>query len=263
MPDASRERRVLAAALGFATRLPTGWLGEPDGESFLRARSLLPVVGILVGTLGALVARATLALLGDADAAALFGVATTVILTGALHEDGLADVCDALGGGNERERVLAIMRDSRLGSFGVLGLVLSTAARIGLFGLLLAHLPPVLALSGFVASHALGRATALLAADRFASARSGGESAASSLIERPFAMGERALYLGPALVVGAFASDGPAMLAAMLVLPLALTLALGTYFQRWLGGLTGDCLGAIEQLGELVVLFVACVGAVR
>src|SRR6185437_5843105 len=115
-----------AAAACFLTRLPLA--GFASAETGLPARSMraFPVVGILVGLVG----WAAFAI------AAVLAVAATVLVTGALHEDGLADTADGLGGGTDRARKLAIMRDSRTGAYGVLALVLSVALRAGALSVL-------------------------------------------------------------------------------------------------------------------------------
>lgn len=240
-----------------------GWLGQPDAESFVRARSLLPLAGAIIGTAGAGVMGVVFQLVADSTVAALAGLLATIALTGAMHEDGFADVCDGLGGGSERERVLAIMRDSRLGSFGVLGLLVSCSLRVRMLALMLERESLSTAALTLVASHVMARSASVVAMDRFPYARQNDTSANGSVVDRPFEPKERALYTVPALVAAVLATHGPTMPVLLCAATLAVAVIAGTLFDRWLSGVTGDCLGAIEQLAEIAVLFVACVGTLR
>lgn len=256
-------KNVLAAALGFATRLPVRWLGEPDAESFVRARSLLPLVGALIGALASTTMLLAHRLLADPMTAAIVAVVTSIVVTGAMHEDGWADVCDGIGGGDERERVLAIMRDSRLGTFGVLGLVASFALRARALSLVIERQSVGSAALALIATHVIARASAVLAMDRFAYARAGDASPSGSVVEREFEPRERAVYALSAVVAAAVCSHDPAMPIFVLTVALAIPVLLGRVFQRWIGGVTGDCLGAIEQLSEIGILLVIGAGTWR
>jgi adenosylcobinamide-GDP ribazoletransferase len=181
--------------------------------------------------------------------AATLAVAATAAVTGALHEDGLADTADGFGGGVTRERKLEIMRDSRIGTYGVCALILSFILRIAA----LASLgDPGLAAAVLVAAHAGGRAP-IPAFMRFVpAARADGMSADAG--RPPQASATVALLLGfVALVVG-LGLGGGAIVAVLL--------GVAFVFMAWLchrqiGGQTGDVLGALEQTGEIVVMLVA------
>ncbi|MDP2107868.1 MAG: adenosylcobinamide-GDP ribazoletransferase, partial [Rhodocyclaceae bacterium] len=116
-----RELEYFFAALRFFTRLPApGWVGH-SAEQLNHAARYFPLVGVIVGAIGAGVTLAALQL-WPAQIAVLLGMTATLLATGAFHEDGLADSIDGCGGGWTKEQVLAIMKDSRIGSYGAIGI---------------------------------------------------------------------------------------------------------------------------------------------
>jgi adenosylcobinamide-GDP ribazoletransferase len=238
-----REVEHLLGAVRYFTRLPVpAWVGH-SAETLSQSARWLPAVGLIVGGIGSLIYLAAAAIWPH-PVAVLLSMAATLLATGAFHEDGLSDTADGLGGGWERARILAIMKDSRVGSYGVVALVL---ALLGKFTLLTALDPALLPLA-LLAGHAFSRycATLLLAGmdyvreDDSAKARplAGRMSLQSLLFAAVFGIG--ALFLLPAL---------PALVAALLA-GIA-TGWLAAKFRRWLGGYTGDCLGAVQQVSEL------------
>jgi adenosylcobinamide-GDP ribazoletransferase len=140
-------------AVAFLTRLP---MPHPDGAmppNFVRAHRMFPVVGALIGAaVGLLCLGLRYAGVPDLAAAAL-ALGGSAILTGALHEDGLADVADGFGGGRNLEAKLEIMRDSRLGTYGAVGLLVSFAAKLSA----LAAIPDSHVVPALIAAHALAR----------------------------------------------------------------------------------------------------------
>ncbi|HEV2956071.1 MAG TPA: adenosylcobinamide-GDP ribazoletransferase [Xanthobacteraceae bacterium] len=242
----------LIVAFGFYTRLPSPHDRANAGEELARASWAAPVAGAVVGAIGALAyALAHAVGLGPLPAAGLALVATLVV-TGALHEDGLADTADAFGAGASPETRLAIMRDSRIGTFGACALIFS----IGLRWAALASLAgPTRAAGALIAAHAAARAMPPLLMLLVAPARPDGLSAAAGLppadsVAATALLGLAALMLGLGFAKGLIAA---ALLALCLVA------------MRWLalnkvGGQTGDVLGALEQVCEIVVLLVAARG---
>ena len=229
-------------ALGFLTRLPVPAAAFVAPGGLAAAARWFPLAGAAVGLAAALVYAAAAAALPSA-AAALLALAAGLALTGALHEDGLADTLDALGGHATRERALEILRDSRIGTYGALGLVLSVALRAA--GL--AALSPAEALAALPAAHAAGRAAMLLAPATTPYARPAGLGAPLQPLPRvtlPAALALAALLALPAGLPGLIA------LAAALA---AATLVLARVRAR-LGGWTGDGLGAMQQAGEIAAL---------
>ena len=237
-----------AIAAAFLTRLPIGTPADAAGR--LAASSwAFPLVGAGVGAIAALVFLAAELLGLGAGAAALLAVLASLCVTGALHEDGLADTADGLFGGNDRPRRLAIMRDSRLGAYGVLALVLSVTLRAA-----------ALAQSGeafyaglaLVAAHAASRGLLPAAMRVLAPARVDGLGAGAG---RPgMATAVAAAAIGAAIALAAL---GPACGGVALGLAAGAVFAAGLFAYRRIGGYTGDVLGAFQQVAEIVILLAA------
>lgn len=240
-------------AIQFLTRLPVSRLIPPLDDAQLQAglrRSVVwfPAVGGVVGCIGAGVALAGEALWPPAVAVVLLLI-VEARLTGAFHEDAVADFCDGMGGGTTPAHIREIMKDSRVGSYGALGLILAVGARAAL----LIAMPPALFLPAIVASAAFGRWVAVIAMatipppDQGKSlARDIGQSpgiaivAAASLLLMPFLwpLGQKApLHLG---------------VACLAVIPFLVWLR--SLLLRRLGGVTGDCLGFAAYVGQLILL---------
>jgi adenosylcobinamide-GDP ribazoletransferase len=249
-PDWVRQRTAeLDICVIFLTRMPLPAPTAIVKGDVSRALWAAPVVGGTVGAVGAAVYWLMHILhVPDFPAAAL-AVAATVAATGALHEDGLADVADGFGGGATRERKLEIMRDSRIGAYGVCALVLSFMLRIGVLASLGG---PALVAMALIAAHAAARAPMPAFMRLIPPARADGMSAQAG--EPPRASAIVAGMLGIAVLMVCLG------LAAGLVA--VLLVACGFAVMAWIcrrqiGGQTGDVLGALEQLGEVIVLFVA------
>lgn len=236
------ELRLMLAALQYFTRLPMpAWVGHCAGQLHGTAR-YFGLVGIFVGGVAALAFWAS-SLIFPAPLPAILGTAATIFITGAFHEDGLADTFDGLGGGATRERALEIMKDSRLGTFGMAALVLTLLIKIAALN----ALPLALVLFVLVAGHAFSRACAvsLLFASNYvgSSEQSRARPVAQSMSGGEFLV---AAVTGaiPLYWCGVHAVAGG--LCALLVL-----FALARWFIRRLGGFTGDTLGAAQQLTEI------------
>lgn len=250
-----RELETCFAALGFFTRIPVpAWVGY-SGAGLAQAARYLPAIGLLLGTMAALVC-AVARLFWPLPVAVLLAMATTLYATGAFHEDGLSDTSDGLGGGWEKSRILEIMKDSRVGSYGVVALVM---ALLGKFVLLsaLGERHCWLLLAALPAGHAVSRfcAVSLMRYLDYVREDSPGAPGVPSK-SRPVAhrLSRRSLWLaGGFALVGlvAIALLAPATLPAALLLSALATLWLRRLFLRWLGGYTGDCLGAVQQVTEL------------
>ena len=235
-------------ALSFLTQIPGGAAAE-DGWRLAESTWAFPLVGAGIGAVAALVLLAAqLSGLGDWPAA-LLAVLTGLLLTGALHEDGLADAADGLAGGGDRAQKLAIMRDPRHGTWGVLALVLS----VGLRAAALAQLgEAVYAGLALVAAHAASRALLPAAMWALPPARDDGLGAAAGR-PSPIAVVAAALI---ALAIAMMAL-GPAHGAIALGLAAAAVSVMAGVARRRIGGYTGDVLGAFQQIGEVVMLLAA------
>ncbi|MGE5469068.1 MAG: adenosylcobinamide-GDP ribazoletransferase [Ignavibacteria bacterium] len=231
------------AALRFFTRLPVpAWVGHSQAQLDGAAR-YFPLVGIIVGAIGAAVTVAAAAVLPE-SLAVILGMAATLLATGAFHEDGFADACDGFGGGWDKAQVLAIMKDSRIGSYGAIGVALLLLAKWNA----LMELDPAVLPFALVAGHAASRfaSTALIFALDYV--RDDDASKSKPLATR---------MSGAALAVAALFGLLPCALLPLPEVGYALagvalvTLLAARYFVRRIGGYTGDCLGAAQQLAEL------------
>ncbi|MFA6961004.1 MAG: adenosylcobinamide-GDP ribazoletransferase [Opitutaceae bacterium] len=240
------ELRTLAAALMFFTRLPLVGRVRIDGTHLRGAILWFPVAGWCVGGLAAAVWWAA-AQVWPADVAAGLSIVATLLLTGALHEDGWADVCDGFGGGHTRDKTLAIMKDSHIGAYGVIGLVVM----LGLKWRLLTSLPFEYAPAAMIAAHSLSRAAAgsLMATLDYARAEDE-PSKARPLVGRIPAgrlVGMLVMGVAPLVIL-------PARAAWAIAVVVAVRWMLARWFEKRIGGYTGDCLGAAQQVGEVAVL---------
>ena len=232
-------------AFQFLTRLPI--LSVPYHEDSLsRSAKFFPIVGLTIGLCACLLQHA-LALHLTRPLVALLVLSFLVLATGGLHEDALADAGDAFGGGNDRRQVLAILRDSRIGSFGALTLVLSLLARF----LLLSALPVNHFVNFVVSAHVLCRWTTLPLSLFLRSAREGdgqGIRIAKRISPESVLVGTL-LSLAIILYLMRIEFWIPALVTV------AITALSGFYYFRRIGGVTGDCFGATNQLTEIAVYF--------
>jgi adenosylcobinamide-GDP ribazoletransferase len=238
----------IGLSLVFFTRLrlPSSDFG---GRGLADAIWAAPFAGLAVAVIGALVYAITSKLGLAAGPAAALTLAATMLATGCLHEDGLSDIADGFGGGRTRDRKLEIMRDSRIGTYGVCALLISFVLRIGV----LASLgEPTLVAMVLIAAHAAARAPIAAFMRLVPPARPDGMSAQAG--KPPRATAIAAGVLGIAVLV--------LCLGLAAGLTAALLVACGFAVMAWIcrrqiGGQTGDVLGALEQAGEMVVLLVA------
>lgn len=240
------------ACLQFFSRLPLPQANRVP--PFGRAIRLLPLAGMVIGACGALPLWAAAALGLPHPLAALAGTATLVLATGGLHEDGLADMADGFGGGATRERKLAIMRDSRIGTYGVLAVTLALAWRVVAADALLDRITPGATALTVLAAAALSRALALWPLARLPPARADGLGRGVGPLDRDALV--VCFGLAGLLGVGLPVLAGFAWIRSLLACGLALLAAVGTTHlaARQIGGQTGDIAGACQQLGEAAFL---------
>jgi adenosylcobinamide-GDP ribazoletransferase len=233
----------LLLAIRYLTVLPLGALDRAQAGGLGRATPWFPVVGLLLGALVAAVDTLAVQLF-SAPVSAILTVAAWKTVTGGLHLDGLADTLDGLMGG-DRERRLAIMRDSRIGTFGALGLIFVLGLEIAA----VAELPPTFRWRLLLVAPAVGRAVPPVLARLFGAARPEGQGAAfvatvggaGSVIALSVAAALATILLGASGAVSATLAVAVALGGAWLV-------------ARRLGGVTGDVLGAAVETTELVVI---------
>lgn len=236
------ELRLLLMAVQYFTRVPMpAWVGH-SAEHLSGAARYFSAVGVFVGATGATVLWAT-SLVLPGPLPVILSTAVTVFLTGAFHEDGLADTFDGLGGGATRERALEIMKDSRIGTFGTAALVLTLMIKVAA----LSAMPAQFVVVVLIAGHAFSRACAvtLLFAGRYVG---NPEQSRARPVAQPMSKGELfvAMLIGvaPLYFCGVHAVTG--FIGALVVL-----YVLARWFVRRLGGFTGDTLGCTQQLTEI------------
>ena len=239
----------MTQAIGLLTRLPlTTYLPRPDPTRAIAASAWAwPIVGAGLGLLAGLAGLLATTFGASAGSAAGVTLATMMLLTGALHEDGLADTADGLWGGQNKERRLEILKDSRVGSYGVLALTLATILRWSAITMLFQTgwvLAPLMAMA------ALSRLPMVLLLASLPNARGSGLAATTG---RPAAA---TLLLAVAIgLIGSLALTGWAVIAAAFWIALT-TIALAALAKAKIGGQTGDILGASQQLAEVAALTV-------
>ena len=246
------ELRLFFIALQFLTRVPVpAWVGFEPAWLNQSARHF-PAVGLCVG-----VVAATVLVLGNAlftpVVAVGLSMAASVLVTGAFHEDGFADTCDALGGAVSRERALAIMKDSRSGASGAVGLVLM----LGLKAATLSALPLAVAVPALLVAHTASRAAAVMLIRWLPYAGDIDHAKAKPMAQRIDRLGVVVAW-GWVVAVGALIvwqrpAQAPALLIG-LVLACVGTAWCAHWLKRRLGGYTGDALGATQQITELMLL---------
>lgn len=244
--------RLFLTALQFFTRLPVPrWVGHSASQLNQAAR-YFPLVGIVVGALSATVLALAAHCL-PLSVAVLLAMTAGILITGAFHEDGLSDFVDGMGGGFTREKVLAIMKDSRVGAYGVIALVLALLMK---FQLLLElthrHSLPFMAAT-LIATHGFSRflAVSIMATQSYIrdddSARA--KPAAQQISPSSFAI---ATLTGMAALAMLFLADTPVVnLSSAVFAAILMRSFLAWRLQKRLGGYTGDALGAVQQLTEL------------
>lgn len=259
--------RLFLTAIMFYTRLPVpSSIGHSDAQ-LRQATRYFPLVGWIAGAVCGLVLAAGILLLTiphGTEIAVLLSMAAGVLLTGALHEDGFADACDGFGGGYTPERVLTIMKDSRIGTYGTLGLLFIMTLKFFLLLSLVESLfsltplmptfrerPLALIILALVSAHALSRFAAAMYVVSLDYVQDIDQSKA-----KPIAQGRLSI---PEILIAATFGVLPLVLfsswSVFLVLPvlLAAWMLLGSWFKMRIGGYTGDCLGAAQQIFEILV----------
>ncbi len=248
-----RELHIFLTAVMFYTRIPCpAWVDHNPVYINLSIR-YFPLIGWIIGGFYALVILLASNLFHPL-LSVLLGLVTSILLTGAFHEDGFADVCDGFGGGWTKEKILTIMKDSRVGTYGVTGLILMIGLKTGTTVELLERYSSTVFFLVVITSHTISRTLAMAIIWGLSYARDEEDSKA-----KPVANG---IDLSSTLIGAVF---GLLPLIALtfltswliiisIVLPIVATIYLGRYFKKWIGGYTGDCLGATQQVTEMIFL---------
>jgi len=245
--------RLFFTALQFFTRLPIpGWVGF-DAAWLNQASRYFPLVGVVVAAITAGV-YALAAWVLPAPVAVLLSTAAGIYATGAFHEDGFADMCDGFGGGMTPERVLEIMKDSRIGAYGAIGIICLLVTKCTT----LSMLPPLTAIAALFVAHPLSRlmATSLIWRLDYARAEGKAKPLAQKMSGAEFSLAAASAAI-PAFAMIACGWITWSALAAGIAAGAIATTWLARKCIRRIAGYTGDCLGAVQQLSE--VAFYLCV----
>ena len=240
-----------ASAFLLLSRIPVTWHRFPDDRppDFISSLWAFPLVGLVIGAIGGLVLLGGQMLALPPIVVAIAGLTAMVMLSGAMHEDGLADMADGFGGGRDTEAKIRIMHDSRIGSYGVLAIVLSVAMRVALYTTLLAGFDGAGVVMLMAVIQATARFQPVLQLSAF---RVSPHASLAQLTGRP---GATRLAVAALLCLVPMAwLLGPAMAAAIALPGLGLSIWIGRMAARHVDGLTGDVMGATIILAEIVML---------
>ena len=246
-----KEVQIFLTAVMFYTRIPVpSWVNH-DADYLNKATKYFPLIGWIVGIIAVLVFVGANYLFNP-SIAIIISMAASVLLTGAFHEDGFADVCDGFGGGWTKEKILMIMKDSRVGAYGVIGTIFILSLKF----YVLASFTPIQIPIVLIAAHALSRWAASTFILTHEYVRENEDSKAKPVAKK---------FLFAHFLIASLFGILPIILfknamAFLLIIPVYLMkVYLANYFKKWIGGYTGDCLGATQQLCEIVLYLSAFV----
>jgi adenosylcobinamide-GDP ribazoletransferase len=250
-----RELSIFLTAVMFYTRIPCPRWIDHDPSYIMLATRYFALIGWIVGSLYA-VAIILFSLIFPVSLSVVLALCISILLTGAFHEDGFADVCDGFGGGWTKEKILTIMKDSRVGTYGVVGLLLILGIKILVTFHLSTDVTDIISLFLIiVSSHSMSRMMAVVVMRFQSYARDESDSSkakpvASGINDVSFTTASLFAVVPFFVLITRTHLVWIAILAPMLIV----TVYLMRYFKTWIGGYTGDCLGAVQQVDEVVFL---------
>lgn len=240
-----KQIRIFLTAVMYFTRIPCPKWVDHSEEFLNKSAMYFPFVGWIVGGISAVtLLMSSFAL--PLSVSIILSMISSIVVTGAFHEDGFADACDGFGGGWTRDKILEIMKDSRIGTYGSIGLILM----LGLKFVLLYNLNSQIVYSSLIAGHSLSRFAGLVIISTGKYAREDDRSKVKPLTKKlapPQFIFAAAFGIIPILFFHNF-------IFIMVLIPVLLTsLFMRQYFKKWIGGYTGDCLGAVQQITESII----------
>ena len=244
-----KEITYFLTALMFFTRIPIPFRLDYSSEIMNQSQKYYPLVGIVVGLFNALVFY-LLQFVLPIDVSLVLMMIASILLTGAFHEDGLTDVCDSFGGGYGKEKILTIMKDSRVGAYGVVGIILLFLLKF----LSMKHLAETSILDFLIVlliAHSSSRYFSGLMIHTHEYVTDIDQSKSKPLANK--ALPKKTLFVGLLFTLLPFLWFDSFLM--LLVLPFAYLgkIYLGWYFNKHIGGYTGDCLGTVQQVTEVLV----------
>lgn len=244
---------LFLTAVMFYTRIPVPRSLGFSNERLNRSTRYFPLIGWVVGGIGAAVFYG-LNYIFPSGLAVFLSMLATIFVTGAFHEDGFADFCDGFGGGYTNEKIFTIMKDSRIGTYGTVGLL----GMLGTKFLILQSLSGVIVPMALIAGHAFSRLMPVLIIFTTAYSRDDETSKVKPIGKR----GKKSdLFLAVILALSPAVFFRWHFMALVLVLSLLITFVFKRYIEHKIGGYTGDCLGALQQIIEVV--FYLCLFAIQ
>lgn len=240
-----RELKIFFTAIMFYTRFPVPKSTGYSAENLNKATKYFPLMGIIIGSLGAVVFYFSSIIL-PVNVAIIASLSLMVLATGAFHEDAIADFCDGFGGGYGKEQILKIMKDSHIGTYGTVGLIVLFLSKFILLSEMEVSLIPLI----IIAAHAISRlnSVVLIFSSNYVRDEYGSKA-------KPVGEKHRIADLLIAIVFGTL----PLLLLPLYVLPVIIVILLITliyfrfYIHKKIGGYTGDVLGALQQISEVGV----------
>ncbi|MBS2097319.1 adenosylcobinamide-GDP ribazoletransferase [Carboxylicivirga linearis] len=236
---------LILTAFGFFTRIPIPFNIAFSQENLNKCNRYFPLVGYFVGGAAALIYWLATFLFPD-SLAILLSMAASILLTGAFHEDGFADVCDAFGGGWTKEKILVIMKDSRVGAYGAIGIILLLISKYTA----ISSIPTGLIALSMIVAHVNSRFMAVWTMHTLPYVRED-ESSKSKPITK--SLHHKDLLIAFVLTIPSLFILADVKILFIIPLLIVSKLFLEQYFKKWIGGYTGDCLGTIQQTCELVI----------
>ena len=242
-----KEIHYFFTALMFFTRIPCPEIKNFESSYLQKSRRYFPLVGWIVGSVAVIVLAIFLKLF-SLELAVIASTISGILLTGAFHEDGFADVCDAFGGGYGKEQILRIMKDSRVGAYGAIGIFLLLLLKLQLL-IDIGKLDVSLLLISLLNAHASSRYVASTFVHSHAYVQSSDNSKSKPMASERLSKLEMLFSFSFALIPLLLYSNWKFALA--LPISFVAKFYLGRIFQKEIGGYTGDCLGAVQQLSEI------------
>lgn len=252
-----KEWKIFLTAVMFLTRLPVPKNIDHSEIYLQKSPKYFPLIGCIVALLSSIVFFFFHKFVSP-DIAILALMITSLLTTGAFHEDGFADTCDAFGGGWTKEKILAIMKDSRLGTYGVAGLVLMLTAKFLLLKELIAAFSfnvineqkfYSIFIITMMAAHSVSRLMSVIVIQFYQYVTADDGSKSKPLASKNLSGAEMLAAVIFALLPFVMLPY-PFLLSLVFIIPS--TFILGNYFKKWVGGYTGDCLGSVQQVTEII-----------
>ncbi len=262
-----KEWHIFLTAVMFLTRIQVPPNIDHNADYLQRSSKYFPLVGWIVAGISILTYLVAAKFFSE-NISILASMIAGILTTGAFHEDGFADTCDAFGGGWTREKILMIMKDSRLGTYGVVGILFMLGAKF----LLLQELPkftppsitetvnPLLSYKTFIAiivvAHSVSRLMAVTVIQQYEYVTDDDVSKSKPLASKKLSLSEFLLAILFALLPFALL---PLNFLLVIIPAVIGRFYLAAYFKKWIGGYTGDCLGAMQQVTEIIIYLSALV----